>query len=77
MTAVLAFVAAGLVLQLVLWTVQLRTRNAATADVGWTLLVAGGAAGAALLSGGDPARRLVVAGIAILWALRLALFLVR
>ncbi len=77
MTAVFLFAAAGLLLQLALWSVQLRTRNAATADVGWTLLVAGGGVGAAVAGGGDPARRLVVAGLAVVWGLRLAAHLVR
>jgi steroid 5-alpha reductase family enzyme len=76
-TAVVLFAAAGVLLQLALWSVQLRTRNAATVDVGWTVLVAGGAAGAAVVGGGDPARRLVVAGLAVFWALRLAAHLVR
>ncbi len=77
MTAIVLFAAAGVLLQLVLWSVQLRTRNAATVYVGWTVLVAGGAAGTAVVGSGDPARRLVVAGLAVLWALRLATHLVR
>jgi steroid 5-alpha reductase family enzyme len=77
MTPVVLFIAAGLLLQIALWGVQLRTRNAATADVGWTVLVAGGALGAAGAGDGDPARRLLVAGLATIWALRLAAYLVR
>ena len=68
-------VAAALALQLVLWAIQLRTRNAASADLGWTLLVAGGAVTAALASGGDPWRRSLVGVLAVLWALRLAAYL--
>jgi steroid 5-alpha reductase family enzyme len=68
---------AGLLLQLVLWAAQLRTRNAATVDVGWTVLVAGGAAAAALAGDGEPARRALVAGLAAIWALRLGAHLVR
>lgn len=70
-----AAVAAALALQLVLWAIQLRTRNAASADLGWTLLVAGGAVAAALASGGDPWRRLLVGSIAAIWALRLGVYL--
>lgn len=77
MTAIVLFATAGLGLQLALWAVQRRTRNAATVDVGWTILVAGGAIGAAAVSDGELARRLVVATLAAIWALRLALHLVR
>ncbi len=77
MTAVVFFAAAGLLLQLVLWAVQLRTRNAATVDVGWTVLVAAGAIGAAVTGEGDLARRVLVAGLASTWALRLGAYLVR
>jgi steroid 5-alpha reductase family enzyme len=77
MTAVIVFAAAGSLLQIVLWGLQLRTRNAATIDVGWTALVAAGAIGAAVFGGGDPVRRLVVAVLAAIWALRLSVHLVR
>ena len=77
MTAVVLFAAAGLLLQLVLWAVQRRTHNAATIDVGWTILVAAGAIGAAAVGDGDRTRRLVVAALAATWALRLAVYLVR
>jgi len=76
-TALILFSAAGLLLQLLLWAVQLRTRNASTVDAGWTVLVAGGAAGAAFVGDGDLARRLLVAGLAAIWALRLGVYLVR
>ena len=76
-TAVIALVAAGVLLQLTLWFVQLRTRNAATADVGWTVLVAAGAAVTAAVVEGDPLRRLLVASLAAVWALRLGAYLVR
>ncbi|HVO35377.1 MAG TPA: DUF1295 domain-containing protein [Gemmatimonadales bacterium] len=65
----------GLVLQGALWVLQQRTRNAASVDLGWTLLVALGAGVAALTSPGDPWRSLLVGGIAAVWALRLALYL--
>ncbi len=77
MTALIAFAAVGVLLQVVLWAVQLRTRNAATADVGWTVLVVGGALGAALVGEGDVTRRVVVAGLVAVWGLRLAAYLVR
>jgi steroid 5-alpha reductase family enzyme len=67
----------GLLLQLALWAVQRRTRNAATADVGWTALVAVGTVGAAMVGEGDPLRRVLVSGLALIWALRLGAYLVR
>jgi steroid 5-alpha reductase family enzyme len=76
-TAVVAFVGAGVVLQLILWARQLRTRNAATADVGWTVLVGAGVAVAAATGEGDVQRRVLVCGLAAAWALRLAVYLVR
>jgi steroid 5-alpha reductase family enzyme len=76
MTAlVAAAVAIAVALQLSLWAIQLRTRDASSVDLGWSLLVAGGAVTAALASGGDPWRRALVGGIAAVWALRLAVFL--
>ena len=54
-----------------LWAIQLRTRNAATADIGWTALVAAGAVAAAALSDSDPWRRVLVAVMATTWAVRL------
>jgi steroid 5-alpha reductase family enzyme len=77
MGAVAVISAAGIAMLVGLWAVQLRTRDAATIDVGWTVLVAAGAVAAAALSEGDPARRALVAGLAAAWALRLGLYLVR
>ena len=74
-TLIAAAVSSAVALQLGFWAIQLRTRNAASTDLGWTLLVAGGAVVAALASGGDPWRRLLVGGLAAVWALRLALYL--
>jgi steroid 5-alpha reductase family enzyme len=69
---------AGLVLLIGLWAVQVRTRDAATADVGWTVLVgAGGIAAAALVRDADPVARWIVAALVALWALRLAAHLIR
>ena len=70
-------VAVGLAMLLALWAVQLRTRDAATADLGWTILVAGGAIAAAALTEGDPACRWLVAALAFLWAARLGFHLLR
>jgi steroid 5-alpha reductase family enzyme len=61
----------------ILWAIQLRTRDAATADVGWAFLVAGGVVTAALFTDADPMRRLLVGGMATAWALRLGFFLLR
>ncbi len=68
---------AAMLLLVVLWAVQLRTQDAATADVGWSVLVAAGAVTAALVGQGDPWRRLVVGTASAVWALRLALYLLR
>ena len=77
MSALLGLAAAGLLLQLALWWKQLTTRNAATADIGWTLMVAAGAVGAAYTTGGHPARRVAVAALVVIWAARLAGHLIR
>ncbi len=60
-----------------LWGIQLRTRDAATADVGWAFLVAGGVLTAAVVTEGDLLRRVVVGAMGAAWALRLAIFLLR
>jgi steroid 5-alpha reductase family enzyme len=62
-------------LMLVLWLIHLPLRNAAIVDCGW----AGGLAllGAiyAAMGGGYPLRALLIAGMAVLWGLRLAIYL--
>jgi steroid 5-alpha reductase family enzyme len=75
MTPILGLVVAGFGLLVVLWVIQLRTKDAATADFGWSLLVAGGAVAAGFLTEADVWRRVLVAGLAATWALRLAWFL--
>ncbi len=76
MTPLFAWAAAfGLAFQAGLWALQRRTRNAATVDLGWTLLVTLGAGVAARALHGDPGRRALVGGIAAIWALRLGMFL--
>ncbi|MBM4194883.1 MAG: DUF1295 domain-containing protein [Gemmatimonadetes bacterium] len=67
---------AALLLQVVLWRIQLRTRNAATIDAGWAVIVALGALVAALVSEGDIARRTIVASLVLVWAVRLAGYLI-
>lgn len=69
--------ALGVAVLVVLWLIHLRTRDAATADVGWTILVAGGAMSAAMLVDGDRARRWLVAALAVAWAVRLGGHLLR
>lgn len=71
------FGGAALALLLALWVVQLRTRDAATIDVGWTIVVAAGAVVAALTAYGDPVRRALVAVLAVAWAARLGFYLLR
>jgi steroid 5-alpha reductase family enzyme len=74
---VVALVLAGITVLLALWAIQVRTRDAATADVGWTILVAGGAIAAGVLGDGDPMRRTLVSVLAATWALRLGFHLLR
>lgn len=64
-------------LQIALWAVQQRTLNAATADLGWVILVAGGAIGLAAIGEGDLGRRLLVAALPAIWGLRLGAYLLR
>jgi len=59
----------------VLWAIQRRTRDAATADAAWATLVAAGSIVAAWTTEGDPARRVLVGSLAAIWALRLAWYL--
>ena len=75
MGLLLGLAAAGLALLVALWAVQLRTKDAATADVGWSFLVVGGALAAGLLTDDDQWRRALVACLAAVWALRLGSYL--
>jgi steroid 5-alpha reductase family enzyme len=63
-------------LMALLWLWQLRTRNATSVDAAWSAGMGMLATGYALLSPGDPARRLLVGGLAVIWAARLAWHLV-
>ena len=73
----LAFAAIAVAFLLSLWAVQRRTHDAATADVGWTVLVAAGAIVAALIADTLPARRALVALLAAAASLRLGAYLLR
>ena len=75
MALIVGLIMAGMAVLVALWAIQLRTRDAATADVGWTLLVVGGAVTAGVLTNDDIWRRVLVASMASVWALRLATYL--
>ena len=60
-----------------LWAYQRRTQDAATADVGWTVLVAAGAIVAALIADGDGWRRALVGAMAATSSIRLGAHLLR
>ena len=63
--------AVGALVMLALWLRQLRTANATSVDVAWSLLIAGFALVYGLAAEGDPLRRALVSGLGALWALRL------
>lgn len=65
------------VVMLVLWTVQLRTRNAGTVDVAWSAGIGLLAVLFAALAEGYGPRKWLVAAMTGLWSLRLAFYLVR
>ena len=64
--------AAAAALQLALWLLQLRTRNAGVVDLGWTMSL--GILGVlyAIAYDGDPLRRIVIGASTGLWSLRLS-----
>ena len=64
------------ILMALLWLRQLRTRNATSVDAAWSGGMGVLAVWYALLSGGDPARRLLAGGLALIWAARLAWHLI-
>jgi len=68
-------VAAAVAVLVALWVIQLRTRDAATVDVGWAVLVAGGALSGIALVDGDATRRWLVGTLAFVWAVRLGVHL--
>ena len=64
-------------LMLALWARQLSTRDATAVDAAWALLVVALAVTLGIGSDGDPWRRVLVAGLAAVWGLRLAVHLLR
>jgi steroid 5-alpha reductase family enzyme len=60
---------------LVLWQIQRRGRSAAIVDVAWSLATATLGVAYAVVADGDPARRLLVGGMAGGWGLRLGVHL--
>jgi steroid 5-alpha reductase family enzyme len=70
-------VAVASALQLTLWLIQTRTHDASYVDVGWAYGI--GLLGIlfAVLGGGDPVQRVLVAVLATLWSLRLGTYILR
>jgi len=64
------------ILMALLWLRQLQTRNATSVDAAWSGGMGVLAVWYALLSDGDPARRLLTGGLALIWAVRLAWHLI-
>lgn len=64
--------AAAALFMLLLWRRQRKTRNATSVDAAWALCLALLAVWYAVRSGGEPARRVLVAALAATWGLRLA-----
>jgi steroid 5-alpha reductase family enzyme len=60
---------------LLLWAIQLRTRNASFVDVAWTFGLGATAVWYAIGSVGFPFRRWIVAGLVAAWSLRLGTYL--
>ncbi len=69
--------AVAVAVMLALWFRQLRTSDATSVDVGWSLLVVGLAVTFGLTAAGDPWRRALVAGLVVVWGLRLAVYLLK
>lgn len=69
--------AGSALLMTALWLHQVRTRNATLVDVGWTLSVMGSAWWYQMVGAGSTTQRLLAAGIAAAWGLRLSVHLVR
>ena len=70
MAATIVFAAA---LMIIIWRVALRINNLGIVDVAWSFGFLPVAVFYALMGAGDPVRRAMVAGMAILWSLRLGL----
>jgi len=74
--AAVTLVAASLAM-LLAWLRQRRTRDAGLVDLVWTIALGATALFHALCADGDPARRALVAALALGWSARLALHLAR
>ncbi len=61
-----------LALMTFLWARQLKTKNATPVDAAWAIGIGVQTICLALLSQGDPVRRLVIAGLVGIWAVRLS-----
>ncbi len=72
----IAYAAAAL-LMLVLWLIQRQTRNAGIVDVGWTLGIGAAVLGLSIGAVGDSNRRVLIAAMTGVWALRLGWHLIR
>lgn len=72
---VLGCFTASLAVLVLMWLRQLRTRDATSVDIAWSLSLTGMAVVYGLASGGDPARRLLVASLGALWSARLGFYL--
>jgi steroid 5-alpha reductase family enzyme len=58
-----------------LWVVQVRTGDASPVDVGWAIFIACAAVLYALLADGDVVHRVLAAVLAVVWGVRLGLYL--
>ena len=66
---------AAATVMLVLWLVQLRTRDAGVVDFGWALCIGGLAVAFAATATGTPPQRLLAGALGGIWGFRLALHL--
>jgi steroid 5-alpha reductase family enzyme len=58
-----------------LWVLQVRIRDASHVDVAWAILIACAATLYALLANGNVQHRVLAAGLAAVWGVRLGLYL--
>jgi steroid 5-alpha reductase family enzyme len=62
-------------IMLILWAIQLHTRDAGNIDAGWAALLGASAVFCALTGPGDPARRAIIGVMGGVWGARLAFHL--
>lgn len=74
--AALPPLAVGSVAMFLLWRRQLKTRDATSVDLAWTILIGVTAVWIAMVASGDPVRRVALAAMVGFWSLRLASHLV-